>query len=123
MREGGMQMLERQKMPVQDAKIRATNFNEVALGFSETQAIEEAKRCIQCKKPSCMKGCPVEVKIPAFLKNVAEGDFDSAIKEIKTDNALPAVCGRVCPQETQCEQACILSKQGASVSIGYLERL
>jgi len=115
-------MLERQKMPVQDAKIRATNFNEVALGFSETQAIEEAKRCIQCKKPSCMKGCPVEVKIPAFLKNVAEGDFDSAIKEIKTDNALPAVCGRVCPQETQCEQVCVLSKKGASVSIGRLER-
>ena len=115
-------MLERQKMPEQDAKIRATNFNEVALGFTEKQAIEEAKRCIQCKKPSCMKGCPVEVKIPAFLKNVAEGDFDSAIKEIKTDNALPAVCGRVCPQETQCEQVCVLSKKGASVSIGRLER-
>ena len=115
-------MLERQKMPVQDAKIRATNFDEVALGFSENQAIEEAKRCIQCKKPSCMKGCPVEVKIPAFLKYVAEGDFDSAIKEIKTDNALPAVCGRVCPQETQCEQVCVLSKKGASVSIGRLER-
>ncbi len=115
-------MLERQKMPVQDPKIRATNFNEVALGFSEKQAIEEAKRCIQCKKPSCMKGCPVEVKIPDFLKYVAEGDFDSAIKEIKIDNALPAVCGRVCPQETQCEQVCVLSKKGASVSIGRLER-
>src|SRR4030066_949798 len=122
MREGGMQMLERQKMPEQDPKTRATNFNEVALGFSEKQAIEEAKRCIQCKKPSCMKGCPVEVKIPAFLKYVAEGDFDRAIKEIKTDNALPAVCGRVCPQETQCEQVCVLSKKGASVSIGRLER-
>lgn len=115
-------MLERQKMPVQDPKIRATNFNEVALGFSEKQAIEEAKRCIQCKKPSCMKGCPVDVKIPGFLKYVAEGDFDSAIKEIKIDNALPAVCGRVCPQETQCEQVCVLSKKGTSVSIGRLER-
>lgn len=115
-------MLERQEMPVQDPKIRAANFDEVALGFTEKQAIEEAKRCIQCKKPSCMKGCPVEVKIPEFLKYVAEGDFDSAIKEIKTDNSLPAVCGRVCPQETQCEQVCVLSKKGASVSIGRLER-
>ncbi len=115
-------MLERQKMPEQDPKIRATNFDEVALGFSEKQAIEEAKRCLQCKKPTCMKGCPVEVKIPAFLKYVAEGDFDSAIKEIKLDNALPAVCGRVCPQETQCEEVCVLSKKGASVSIGRLER-
>ncbi len=115
-------MLERQKMPLQDPKIRAANFDEVALGFTEKQAVEEAKRCIQCKKPSCMKGCPVEVKIPGFLKEVAEGDFDSAIKEIKTDNALPAVCGRVCPQETQCEQVCVLSRKGASVSIGRLER-
>ncbi|MCX9074408.1 MAG: NADPH-dependent glutamate synthase, partial [Candidatus Methanoperedens sp.] len=109
-------------MPEQDAKKRITNFNEVALGLTEEQAIEEAKRCLQCKTPKCMKGCPVEVKIPAFLKYVSEGDFASAIKEIKSDNALPAVCGRVCPQETQCEQACILSKKGASVSIGYLER-
>ncbi len=117
-----MPVLERQKMPAQDAGERITNFNEVALGLTENQAIEEAKRCLQCKKPQCMKGCPVEVKIPAFLKYVAEGDFDNAIKEIKVDNALPAICGRVCPQETQCEQACILSKKGASVAIGYLER-
>ncbi len=115
-------MLERQKMPEQDPKFRVTNFNEVALGFSKEQAIEEAERCLQCKAPKCMKGCPVEVKIPEFLKYVAEGDFDSAIKEIKADNALPAICGRVCPQETQCEQACVLSKKGASVSIGRLER-
>ncbi|HLB71102.1 MAG TPA: NADPH-dependent glutamate synthase [Candidatus Methanoperedens sp.] len=115
-------MLELKRMPEQDAKKRITNFNEVALGLTEEQAIEEAKRCLQCKTPKCMKGCPVEVKIPAFLKYVSEGDFASAIKEIKSDNALPAVCGRVCPQETQCEQACILSKKGASVSIGYLER-
>src|SRR3990170_1049965 len=122
MREGGMHMLERQKMPVQDPKVRSSNFNEVALGFTKEQAIEEAKRCIQCKKPTCMKGCPVEVKIPQFLKYVAEGDFESAIKEIKFDDALPSVCGRVCPQETQCEEVCVLSKKGASVSIGRLER-
>lgn len=115
-------MLGRQKMPEQDPAVRKSNFNEVALGFTEEQAVEEAKRCLQCKKPSCMKGCPVEVKIPAFLDRVAKGDFDSAIKEIKVDNALPAICGRVCPQETQCEQACVLSKKGASVSIGRLER-
>jgi glutamate synthase (NADPH/NADH) small chain len=115
-------MLERQKMPQQDPAVRKSNFNEVALGFTEEQAVEEAKRCLQCKKPSCMKGCPVEVKIPTFLNDVAKGDFDNAIKEIKADNALPAICGRVCPQETQCEQACVLSKKGASVSIGRLER-
>ncbi len=115
-------MLERPKMPEQEEKKRITNFNEVAFGISEEQAMAEAKRCLQCKKPSCMKGCPVEVKIPEFLNYVANGDFDSAIKKIKLDNALPAVCGRVCPQETQCEQACVLSRKGASVSIGYLER-
>jgi glutamate synthase (NADPH/NADH) small chain len=117
-----MLMLEKQKMPEQDPKLRASNFNEVALGFTEKQSIDEAKRCLQCKKPVCMKGCPVEIKIPGFLKYVAEGDFDSAVKEIKLDNALPAICGRVCPQETQCEQACVLSKKGASISIGRLER-
>lgn len=125
-KKGGLTMgsskLERQKMPEQDPKIRRANFSEVALGFSAGQATEEAKRCLQCKKPKCMEGCPVEVKIPSFLKYVADGDFESAIKEIKADNALPAVCGRVCPQETQCEQACILGKKGASVSIGRLER-
>lgn len=115
-------MLERQHMPKQDARERITNFSEVALGLDKEQAIEEAKRCLQCKRPQCITGCPVEVKIPEFLKYVAEGDFDSAIKEIKTSNALPAICGRVCPQETQCEECCILSKKGASVSIGYLER-
>ncbi|MCZ7381579.1 MAG: NADPH-dependent glutamate synthase [Candidatus Methanoperedens sp.] len=125
-KKGGLTMdsskLERQKMPEQEPKIRRANFSEVALGFTAEQAAEEAKRCLQCKKPKCMEGCPVEVKIPYFLKYVAEGDFESAIKEIKADNALPAVCGRVCPQETQCEQACILGKKGASVSIGRLER-
>src|SRR5659263_197262 len=122
MRKGGMHMLARQKMPQQNPKIRRANFKEVALGFTDEQAIEEAKRCLQCKKPKCVEGCPVEVKIPDFIKNVANGDFDSAIKEIKTVNALPAVCGRVCPQETQCEASCILKKKGEPVSIGRLER-
>lgn len=116
-------MLARDKMPKQEPEARITNFNEVALGLTEEQAINEARRCLQCKKPQCMKGCPVEVRIPSFLKYIAEGDFERAIKEIKKDNALPAICGRVCPQETQCEQACVLSKKGASVSIGYLERI
>ncbi len=109
-------------MPEQEPEKRVTNFNEVDLGLSEEQAMEEAKRCLQCKSPGCMKGCPVEVRIPNFLKYVAEGDFEQALHEIKADNALPAICGRVCPQEMQCEQACVLSKKGASVSIGYLER-
>jgi len=115
-------MLAREKMPKQEPEERATNFSEVALGLTKEQAINEAKRCLQCKTPKCMRGCPVEVKIPEFLKYIAEGDFEGAIKEIKKDNALPAICGRVCPQETQCEQACVLSKKGASVAIGYLER-
>jgi glutamate synthase (NADPH) small chain len=115
-------MLGRQKMPEQDPRVRRANFNEVALGFTEEQAIEEAKRCLQCKKPKCVEGCPVEVRIPDFIKCVATGDFDRAIKEIKTVNALPAICGRVCPQETQCEASCILGKKGEPVSVGRLER-
>ncbi|MCX9084332.1 MAG: NADPH-dependent glutamate synthase [Candidatus Methanoperedens sp.] len=115
-------MLARQKMPLQDPGIRRSNFKEVALGYTDEQAVEEAKRCLQCKKPKCVEGCPVEVHIPDFIKHLAEGDFDSAIKNIKTDNALPAVCGRVCPQETQCEASCILKKKGEPVSIGRLER-
>ena len=115
-------MLGRQSMKEQDPKVRRANFNEVALGFTGEQAIEEAKRCIQCKKPKCVEGCPVEVRIPDFIKYVAAGDFESAIMKIKTDNALPAVCGRVCPQETQCEASCVLGKKGEPVSIGRLER-
>ncbi len=115
-------MLKRQEMPVQPPAARRANFQEVALGYTEEQAMAEAGRCLQCRKPSCMKGCPVEVKIPTFLDYVAKGDFDSAISAIKADNALPAVCGRVCPQETQCEQACVLSNKGASVAVGRLER-
>lgn len=115
-------MLEREDMPRQEPEARRSNFDEVALGYSEEQAVSEAKRCLQCKKPKCVEGCPVEVTIPEFIKLVAEGDFNAASRQIKTMNALPAVCGRVCPQETQCEEKCILGKKGSPVAIGRLER-
>ncbi|MEW5953027.1 MAG: NADPH-dependent glutamate synthase [Bacillota bacterium] len=109
-------------MPAQDAVVRAKNFNEVALGYSGETAIAEANRCIQCKKEPCRQGCPVEVDIPAFIKLLAEGDFAGAIAKIKEKNALPAVCGRVCPQENQCEKYCTLGKKNDPVGIGRLER-
>ncbi|MCK5590074.1 MAG: dihydropyrimidine dehydrogenase, partial [Dehalococcoidales bacterium] len=109
-------------MPKQAAAIRRRNFDEVALGYSEEQAIEEAGRCIQCKKPGCIKGCPVEVNIPEFIKAVHEGDMPEAARIIKSTNSLPAICGRVCPQETQCEVVCALNKKGAPSAIGRLER-
>jgi len=109
-------------MPAQDALVRARNFSEVALGYTEETAIAEANRCIQCKKEPCRQGCPVEVDIPAFLKLAAEGDFSGAIAKIKEKNALPAVCGRVCPQESQCEMYCTLGKKNDPVGIGRLER-
>lgn len=109
-------------MPQQDAKERIKNFSEVALGYSEQDAITEAKRCIQCKSAPCTKGCPVEVPIPEFIKLTAEGDFQGAIDVIKSVNDLPAICGRVCPQETQCELVCTLGKKGEPIAIGRLER-
>lgn len=109
-------------MPVQDAKERVKNFSSVALGYSKEQAVLEAKRCLQCKKPACVAGCPVEIDIPGFIKKIAEGDFDSAAKGLKDKNNLPAVCGRVCPQETQCEIKCVLAKKSEPVAIGRLER-
>lgn len=109
-------------MPAQDPVERARNFNEVALGYDEETAVAEAKRCLQCKKQPCRQGCPVEVDIPAFLKLVAERDFEGAIKKIKEKNALPAVCGRVCPQENQCESYCTLGKKHEPVGIGRVER-
>lgn len=115
-------MAERQPMPLQDAEERRKNFNEVALGYSEEQAVAEASRCLQCKDPKCVKGCPVNIDIPAFIASIAEKDFDKAIKIIKLTNALPAVCGRVCPQEVQCEQYCVLAKKGQPIAIGRLER-
>lgn len=109
-------------MPAQDPVERARNFNEVALGYDEETAVAEAKRCLQCKKQPCRQGCPVEVDIPAFLQLVAERDFEGAIKKIKEKNALPAVCGRVCPQENQCESYCTLGKKHEPVGIGRVER-
>ncbi len=114
--------LNRVPMPKQTAAVRRRNFDEVALGYSEEQAIEEAGRCIQCKKPGCIKGCPVEVNIPEFIKAVHEGDMPEAARIIKSTNSLPAICGRVCPQETQCEVVCALNKKGAPSAIGRLER-
>ncbi|AET66713.1 NADPH-dependent glutamate synthase, homotetrameric [Desulfosporosinus orientis DSM 765] len=112
----------RHEMPCQEPEVRAHNFEEVALGYSEETAIEEAKRCLQCKKPKCVTGCPVEVLIPEFIHKIAEGDFQEAVNVLKVKNSLPAVCGRVCPQENQCESKCILGIKGESVAIGRLER-
>ena len=114
--------VERVLMPEQDPDIRRRNFEEVPLGLSEEMAITEAKRCLQCKKPACMEGCPVSVLIPDFIKCIAEGDFAGAANKLWERNALPAVCGRVCPQEEQCEGKCIVGKKGKPVAIGYLER-
>ena len=114
--------LTKHPMPVQDAKVRAHNFDEVALGYDEETAVAEAERCLHCKVPQCRKGCPVSVNIPEFIAKVKERDFDGAVAKIKESNSLPAVCGRVCPQENQCEKFCILGKKGESVGIGRLER-
>lgn len=112
----------RERMPEQDPRKRIQNFEEVALGYTRENALREASRCLQCKKPPCVEGCPVEVNIPAFIKKVKEGDFMGAIHTIKETNSLPAVCGRVCPQESQCESKCIVGKKGEPVAIGRLER-
>ncbi|MBC8485802.1 MAG: NADPH-dependent glutamate synthase [Bacteroidetes bacterium] len=112
----------RQVMPEQDAVERRSNFNEVNLGFDEETAMLEAIRCIECKKPVCIDGCPVNIDIPKFISKISDGDFFGAIDIIKEDNLLPAVCGRVCPQEVQCELTCILGKKYKPVSIGRLER-
>ena len=114
--------LKKHDMPVQDPKVRAHNFDEVALGYDEETAVAEAERCLNCKVPQCRKGCPVSIDIPAFISKIKERDFDGAIAKIKESNALPAVCGRVCPQESQCEKYCILAKKGEAVGIGRLER-
>jgi glutamate synthase (NADPH) small chain len=112
----------RERMPEQDPKLRIQNFNEVALGYTRENAIREASRCLSCKNMPCVEGCPVNITIPAFVKKVKEGDFMGAIHIIKETNSLPAVCGRVCPQETQCESKCILGKKGQPIAIGRLER-
>jgi len=109
-------------MPRQDPQARARNFNEVALGYSEETAVLEADRCLLCKKPTCISGCPVEIDIPAFIKRVAEKDFLGAVRKVKEKNVLPAICGRVCPQEDQCEVVCAVGKKNEPVAIGRLER-
>lgn len=115
---GGM----RNAMPEQPANVRNKNFKEVALGYTKEIAIDEAQRCLHCPKPRCVSGCPVNVEIPAFIYAVTQQDFAGAIKILKRKNSLPAVCGRVCPQENQCESKCVLGIRGKSVAIGRLER-
>jgi glutamate synthase (NADPH/NADH) small chain len=112
----------RQPMPRQEAHVRARNFNEVALGYSLETARLEASRCLQCKKPMCVLGCPVNIDIPKFVSALADGDLAAAAMTLKADNNLPAICGRVCPQETQCEVQCVLGKKFEPVAIGRLER-
>lgn len=109
-------------MREQDPKERIKNFNEVPLGYTEEEAKLEAQRCLQCKKPPCVKGCPVEIDIPGFISKIREGNFKEAIRILKDKNSLPAICGRVCPQEDQCEKECVLGKKYEPVGIGRLER-
>lgn len=109
-------------MPEQEPEVRRRNFKEVPLGYTSEMAVEEASRCLQCKSPTCVEGCPVEIDIPAFVKLIKEEKFDEAIKKIWEKNRLPAVCGRVCPQEAQCEGRCVLAKKGRPIAIGNLER-
>lgn len=109
-------------MPEQDANVRNKNFKEVSLGYTAEMAVEEAKRCLNCKKPLCVGGCPVNIRIPEFIAKVAEGDFAAAYEIITSTNALPALSGRVCPQESQCESKCVRGVKGEPVAIGRLER-
>lgn len=120
--EGKKKKTPRQPMPEQEPAVRAKNFDEVPFGYDEETAKLEASRCLQCKKPSCIEGCPVSVDIPAFIAKIKEGDFTGACRKLWERNALPAVCGRVCPQEMQCEGKCIVGKKGEPVAIGNLER-
>ena len=114
--------LKKTPMPEQDPKVRARNFKEVALGYTAEQAVEEANRCLKCKNPKCVGGCPVNIRIPEFIAKVQEGDFKAAYEIISTTNALPALSGRVCPQESQCECYCVRGIKGEPVAIGRLER-
>ena len=114
--------LKKNSMPSQDPNVRNKNFDEVALGYTEEQALDEATRCLNCKNKPCMQGCPVMVHIPDFIAEVAKGDFEAAYQIIAATSALPAVCGRVCPQESQCEKHCVRGIKGEPVGIGRLER-
>ena len=117
-----MDRMKRTPIREQDPKVRATNFEEVCLGYNEEEAVIEASRCLNCKNPQCVTGCPVNINIPGFIKHIKEKDFEGAAKEIAKYSALPAVCGRVCPQENQCEGKCVLGIKGEAVAIGKLER-
>ena len=120
-----MNMQDRMKRtPVteQEPKVRAKNFDEVCLGYDQERAVKEANRCLGCKNPKCVEGCPVSIDIPGFIAEVKKGDFEAAAKDIAKYSALPAVCGRVCPQETQCEGKCVLGIKGEPVAIGKLEK-
>jgi len=121
-KETKKEKIPRQPMPEQKPEIRRRNFEEVPLGYTPDLAMKEAERCLQCKKPACMEGCPVSIEIPAFIQLIAQGEFTRAVRKIWERNALPAVCGRVCPQEIQCEGRCILGKKDQPVAIGNLER-
>ena len=114
--------LQRREMPKQEPEIRRENFAEVALGYSPQLAVEEARRCLLCKKPLCIPNCPVQIDIPGFIRAIAEEDFARGARILKSKNSLPSVCGRVCPQEEQCEKNCALSKKGGTIAIGRLER-
>jgi glutamate synthase (NADPH/NADH) small chain len=114
--------LNRVSIPKQEPLVRKKNFSEVALGYTEEQALRETSRCIQCKKSSCIDGCPVDIDIPGFIGAISEGNMPEAVRVLKDKNSLPGICGRVCPQETQCEMTCALAKKGAPIAIGRLER-
>ncbi|MFC1982119.1 NADPH-dependent glutamate synthase, partial [Chloroflexota bacterium] len=114
--------LNREPMPRQDPEVRGKNFDEVAMGYTDEQARAEAERCIQCPKRPCVEGCPVGVDIPDFIKAIRDGDMPEAVRALKNKNSLPGICGRVCPQETQCEAVCTLDKKKAPIAIGRLER-
>ena len=117
-----MNRMKRTPVREQDPKVRATNFKEVCLGYDAGEAMEEASRCLNCKNPGCVKKCPVSIGIPRFIEQVKNGNFEEAFRIISEDSSLPAICGRVCPQETQCEGNCILGVKGEAVAIGKLER-
>ena len=115
-------VLKRVPVREQEPKVRATNFEEVCYGYNQEEAMEEASRCLNCKNAKCIQGCPVSINIPEFVAKVKDGDIEGAYKVIGESSALPAICGRVCPQESQCESKCIRGIKGEPVSIGKLER-
>ena len=114
--------LKKNPMPTQEPEIRARNFNEVALGYTPQQAMDEAARCLNCRHKPCIGGCPVAIDIPAFIQKIKSGEFEEAYQILTQSSSLPAVCGRVCPQETQCESKCVRGVKGEPVAIGRLER-